>query len=192
MARPKSHTAEVRERLIARALEDVRAEGLGALVLRDLAQRADTSTRAVYSLFGSKEALQLAVLTEVFTAFGDDQRLVPQTDDPAEDIAGLGARYVQWALDHPRLYEAMFGESLTAMQPSPELDAARERAFSGLFEAVRRAIASGHFRPADEATVAASLWAQVHGLTSLMIAGQLPQGADPASAALAAIRGWSA
>ncbi len=190
MARPKTHTPEVRERLVARALEVARDEGIGALALRSLAESAGTSTTAVYALFGSKDALQAAVLAIAFNDFATSQEAVPRTDDPVMDIAGTGATYVQWALDHPRLYEAMFGETVSRIASTPELDEARARAFAPVRDGVRRAQASGAFRPADEATVATSLWATVHGLASLMIAGQLPPDADPATAALATIEGW--
>lgn len=192
MARPKTHTPEVRERLVARALEVARDEGIGALALRSLAESAGTSTTAVYALFGGKDALKAAVLASAFNDFAAAQEAIPATDDPVMDIAWTGASYIQWAVDHPRLYEAMFGETASRIASTPELDAAGARAFACVHDAVRRAQASGAFRPADEATVVTSLWAQVHGLASLMIAGLLPAGADPAVAAFATIDGWRA
>lgn len=190
MARPKTHTAELGERLMTCALDAVAQDGLGSLALRTIAERAGTSTTAVYALFGNKEGMQRAVLERAFGEFADDQELVEETDDPLTDMAGLGARYVQWAIDHPRLYEAMFGEMLAGMTPSAELGLARLRAVARISGAVQRALDSGAFRTADPATVTASLWAQVHGLALLIIAGQLPEGADPAIAAMATIEGW--
>lgn len=172
------------------ALEAAARDGIGSLPLRSIAERAETSTTAVYALFGNKEGMQRAVLTRAFGEFADDQELVEVTGDPVIEIAGLGARYVQWAIGHPRLYEAMFGEMLAGIAPSAELSQARVRAVARISEAVQRALDSGAFRTADPATITASLWAQVHGLALLMIAGQLPEGADPATAALATIEGW--
>lgn len=192
MARPRTHTLELRETIMARALSIVAEHGVAALALRDVAERAGTSTAAVYSLFGSKEALHDAVLISAFTAFAEEQESDPPTDDPVTDIAGYGARYVQWALDHPRLYEAMFTDAAAGLRPSPELDAARARAISRVSDAVHRALAVGAFRPADEATVVTSLWAQVHGISVLMNAGQIPPEVDVATAAWAAVEGWLA
>lgn len=192
MARPRTHTPDLRETIMACALATVEELGIAALALRDVAERAGTSTSAVYSLFGSKEALHDAVLISAFTAFADDQRSDAPSDDPVTDIAGLGARYIQWALDRPRLYEAMFTDAAAGLTPSPGLAAARARAIAGVSDAVRRALASGAFRPADEATVVASLWAQVHGLSVLINAGQLSTDVDVATAAWATIDGWLA
>jgi AcrR family transcriptional regulator len=192
MARPKTLTPEVGERLMACALDMVRDEGVGSLALRALAQRAQTSTTAVYALFGSKEALQRAVLVNAFGQFAAAQESAPVVDDPVTDIAGLGALYVQWALEHPRLYEAMYGDDLAGVAPSAELQAARTRSMARLTAAVHRGLTTGVFTPASETTIVTSLWAQVHGLASLMIAGHLPHDADPGAAAYAAIEGWRA
>lgn len=192
MARPRTHTIEVRDRLMSCALDVVREHGVGALALRALAETAGTSTTAVYALFGSKEALQRAVLVTAFERFAESQESIPVTDDPVHDIAGLGMVYVQWAIDHPRLYEAMFGTALAGIAPSEELETARQRAIARVSDGVQRALDSGAFRPSDPATVVASLWAQVHGLAVLMIAGILPEGAEPGAAAFAAVEGWRA
>lgn len=174
------------------ALQTVSEVGISGLALRPLAERSATSTTAVYALFGSKEALQHAVLQRGFEDFAAHQAQVPVTDDPITDLAGLGARYVEWALDHPRLYEAMFGRRIAGLTPSAELLEAGARGMDGVTDAVRRAVAAGAFRPGDVATIVTSLWSQVHGLASLMIADHLLEGADPVAAALATIDGWRA
>lgn len=192
MARPRTHTPELRQRLIDAAVDAVAQGGIGALALRELAEQTGTSTSAVYAFFGSKEALQCAVLERAMEGFGAAQEAVPVTDDPVLDAAWLGAAYVGWAMENPRLYGAMFGDAITGIEPTPELEAARERAMSHIIDAVRRAQAAGAFRPEAEATVVASLWAQVHGLVTLHIGGHLSDDADPAVAALATIEGWRA
>ncbi|GAB10044.1 putative TetR family transcriptional regulator [Gordonia araii NBRC 100433] len=190
MARPRTHTAELREQIMGCALDAVAEHGVKALVLRDIADCAGTSTTAVYSLFGNKEELHRSVLIRAFTDFATAQESEPPSDSPVDDIAGLGMRYVQWALDHPRLYEAMFTDSAAGLAPSSELDEARARAIAAVSDAVGRALETGAFRPADQATIVVSLWAQVHGLAVLMIAGQLPDEADIATAAWAVVAGW--
>ena len=62
MARPRSHTEGVRVRLLDEAVRMVAADGIGALSVREVARAADTSTTAVYSLFGNKEGLSRAIL----------------------------------------------------------------------------------------------------------------------------------
>ncbi|GAA1479754.1 TetR/AcrR family transcriptional regulator [Gordonia sinesedis] len=168
----------------------VTTEGIAGLSVRRIAQAAQTSTTAVYSLFGGKEELQRGVIVRAFSSFAQSQESIPATDDPVTDAAGLGVMYLQWALDNPRLYQVMFGQELAGVAPSAEVDQASARAIAPLTDAVRRAIDTGAFRAEHPATIVASLWSTVHGLTELLLTGRLPDGADPAKAAMATLDGW--
>ncbi len=190
MARPRVHTDELRETLLTRTAEAVAGRGAAAVSLRDVAAAAGTSTTAIYSLFGNKEALLQAVLVRAFEQFAQAQETVPVTDDPVADILGLGATYVGWALEHPAWYSVMFGGPLVGITCLPEADAVSARSMAPLHSAVERGLAAGVLRSAAPETIAISLWAQVHGLSTLALAGHLPPGADLAAAALADVEGW--
>lgn len=190
MARPRIHTDALRDELLGVSLAMVEDAGITALPVRDVAARAGTSTTAVYSLFGGKVGLQRAVILRACDDFASAQAGAGVTDDPARDIAELGVVYVQWALDHPRLYEVIFGQAVVGLEPTPEIERAAARAMAPLTDAVGRAVAAGQFRAAPVEVVAASLWAQVHGIASLLLAGRLDPDLDLASAAAAVIDGW--
>ncbi|ROZ88649.1 TetR/AcrR family transcriptional regulator [Gordonia sp. OPL2] len=189
VARPKVHTDELSERLLEEAVHIVGERGVSALSVRDVARAAGTSTSAVYSLFGNKEGLIRGVLVAAFDSFAAAQEADP-SEDVAANLSGLGVRYVAWALEHPRLYELMFGETLAGIASSQETEAASARAIAPLRQGVRSAIESGLFRRADVDTIVASLWSQVHGMAMLLSSGRFPAGADPVAAATAVIDGW--
>lgn len=190
MARPRIHTDALREALLEIGLAMVEDAGITALPVREVAVRAGTSTTAVYALFGGKTELQQAVVLRACAEFAAAQAAAAVTDDPARDIAELGLVYVQWALDHPRLYEVMFGQAVAGLDPTPEIEVAAAEAMVPLRAAVGRAIDAGQFRAAPVEVVAASLWAQVHGIASLLLAGRLDPSLDLGSAAAAVIDGW--
>ncbi|MBR7191029.1 TetR/AcrR family transcriptional regulator [Gordonia sp. SCSIO 19800] len=190
MARPRSHTEDVRVRLLDEAVRMVAADGIGALSVREVARAADTSTTAVYSLFGNKEGLARAILVRAFDAFADAQRSAAAAATDPTALAELGVAYVGWALENPRLYELMFGDALVGVARTEETRAAATRAITPLREGVQAAITAGVFRDADTDTVVASLWAQVHGMAMLLLSGNYPDGADPVAAATAVIDGW--
>lgn len=179
------HNDELRARLLAEAVAAVESRGVGVLSVREIAHAAATSTTAVYSLFGNKEGLVRAVLVHAFDSFAAQQA-------GGDDLTALGTAYVAWALEHPRLYELMFTDALSNVEPTPESQAAAARAIAPLRDGVRQAIEAGFFRPADVDTVVASLWAQVHGMAMLLLANHFPTGADPVAAAMAVIDGWRA
>ncbi|PKZ63002.1 TetR/AcrR family transcriptional regulator [Gordonia terrae] len=190
VARPRSHTDDVRTRLLDEAVRVVAAHGVGALSVREVARAADTSTTAVYSLFGNKEGLSRAILVRAFDSFAGAQRSAVATAEGPMTLEGLGVAYVGWALENPRLYELMFSDALAGVERTDETRAAATRAITPLREGVQAAIGAGLLRAADTETVVASLWAQVHGMATLLLSGNYPAGADPVAAATAVIDGW--
>ncbi|TSD62584.1 TetR/AcrR family transcriptional regulator [Aeromicrobium piscarium] len=190
MARPVLHDDALRGRLLEVTAEVVDRVGPAALSLRSVAREADTSTTAIYALFGSKAQLLAALLNESFASFG-----AAQAEAAEEGLAALGVAYRRWALDHPARYRLMFGGALMMSEectPDPKLASA---SMAPLREAVERLQREGTFRPEDPATVAAVIWAQVHGMVSIELAGALPHEADAddlyAATLDATVRAWS-
>jgi len=80
----------------------------------------NTSTTAVYSLFGGKPGLLNAVYDEAFARFGERLGSVVPTGDPVTDLAALGQAYRASALAEPHFYQVMFGPLGGVMTPEPE------------------------------------------------------------------------
>jgi AcrR family transcriptional regulator len=62
--------------LLDAAKRMIESGGIGALTLREVARRADTTTRAVYSVFGSKEALLGALGARSFELLTEGLRAI--------------------------------------------------------------------------------------------------------------------
>ncbi|OUZ07670.1 TetR family transcriptional regulator [Aeromicrobium sp. PE09-221] len=190
MARPVLHDETLRGRLLEVTAELVDQVGPAALSLRSVAREAGTSTTAIYALFGSKAQLLTALLNESFASFG-----AAQAAAAGDGLVALGVAYRRWALDHPARYRLMFGGALMMSEecaPDPELASA---AMLPLRECVEQLQRDGTFRREEPTTVAAVIWAQVHGMVSIELAGALPHEADADtlySATLAAtLRAWT-
>ncbi|RCW40730.1 TetR family transcriptional regulator [Halopolyspora algeriensis] len=195
MPRPRIHDEALRERLLVLAGQELSDRGPDGLSLRTLARAADTSTRAIYSLFGGKTGLLHAVFDEAFARFGAHLDAVGKTDDPREDLIRLGRAYRASALADPYFYAIMFGSAASDLQPPPESQQHAARTFEPLQQIVERAIRQGVLRPEDPLRVATALWAVVHGLVSLELGGHLSQQlGDPAeffdTSMRAALTGW--
>lgn len=172
MARPKKYDAALRRSLIDRAAEAIASGGVAALSLREVATAAGTSTNAVYTIFGSKDDLVAAVAEEAARSFTSAQRAAGPTGDPLTDLAALGVAYRAWAQEHPALYAVMFGGRV-----GKDSDSAGDESMAPLLEAVDRARAAGVLRhDVDPMLIATSVWAGIHGLVSLEIAGHLAAG----------------
>ena len=194
MARPRTHDEALRLKLLDRAGELIAADGPKALSLRKLAADAGTSTTAVYSLFGSKPDLVNALYTEGFRRFGLRMAGTKLTGDPVDDLVALGTAYRASALADPHLYGIMFTKSVPGFEPNSDAGQRARATMEPLLEIIRAAIAAGVFADVPPETIAVGCWAFVHGLVSLELSGNLPDGLDVAGSAEIALRanasGW--
>jgi AcrR family transcriptional regulator len=166
------------ERLVAEG-------GPGAFSVRAVADEVGTTTRAVYSLFGSKEDLLVDALAQgafEFLADGIDELV--ETDDPVADAVELGvAVFRALVLEHPALYRIAFQRIVPGFRAGPEVTEARERAFAGLLAKVQRLEDAGLLSPAKSVRQAAIEFnAMLEGLANAELRGTtlsiLPAGSE--------------
>ncbi|MGH3721201.1 MAG: TetR/AcrR family transcriptional regulator [Pseudonocardiaceae bacterium] len=179
VARPKLHDDALRIRLLDAAGSLLTSEGPDALSLRRLAAAADTSTSAVYALFGGKPGILRELFTEAFTRLAAQLDTVAPSEDPLADLLALGRAYRASALADPHLYAVMFGSPVPGFEPTRQDYTHAEATFTPLLDTVRRALAAGLLADADANLIATALWATVHGLVSLELRGAMPAGAVP-------------
>src|SRR5229473_2885265 len=105
MGRPKEHDARTGMALLDAAEQIIEQEGFADLTVRRVAREVGTTTRAVYSVFGSKEALIIALGSRAFEWLATRLDSMAATDDPVADLveAGAGA-FRQLAVEHPCLF----------------------------------------------------------------------------------------
>jgi AcrR family transcriptional regulator len=174
VGRPRVHDETTRERLLEVAGNILRRDGPAALTVRRLANEADTSTSAIYTLFGSKDGVVRTMYRAGFdnlAAHQDDVGTAARMS-PVERVRRLAAAYRAAARARPHLYDVMFACPFPEFAPDDE-DQARALATLGrLHEAVDDAIAAGEL-VGDADVVTMGLWATVHGLAMLELAGSL-------------------
>src|SRR5258708_40257372 len=109
MARRRVHDEHTAEALLDAAERMIEADGPDALSLRRLAEQTQTTTRAVYSLFGSKDGLVVALAQRAFEMLGAGIRALPATEDPAADLVKAGVVvFRRFAVHHPSLFRLAF------------------------------------------------------------------------------------
>ena len=122
MGRPKEHDDQTRAALRAATETIVTQSGIGAFSVRAVAREVGTTTRAVYSLFGSKEGLLVDALAQnafEFLADGIDE--LPETDDPVADLVAVGVPvFRSLVLEHPALYRIAFQRIAPNFPPDPK------------------------------------------------------------------------
>ena len=109
MGRPKEHDETTRAALLRAAEQLLAEDGAEALSVRRVSEVAGTSTRAVYSLFGSKEGLRSALYQAAFRQLRQRLLALPETSDPAADLVRAGIDgFRAHALAHPELFRLAF------------------------------------------------------------------------------------
>jgi AcrR family transcriptional regulator len=98
----------------------VRAEGLGALSLRDLARRVGMQAPSLYSYFDSKHAIYDAMFAQGAQQFLDLERAVPTTGDALRDLQTGSRLFVTFCTEDPARYQLMFQRPIPGFEPSPE------------------------------------------------------------------------
>jgi AcrR family transcriptional regulator len=172
--RPRIHDETTRIELIEAAARLLAAEGPSALSTRRIAQQVGTSTTAIYSLLGSKEQVIRAVYLEGFQRLADRQNAMARTDDPVADLGALGMVYFENGLANPHLYDVMFHRTLPEFTPQDDDVAFALSTLQDVVDLAQRCIDSGIYT-GDAASIATEVWALVHGVTSLAIAGMIDE-----------------
>jgi AcrR family transcriptional regulator len=201
MGRPKEHDEHTRAALRAAAERLVADGGVAAFSVRAVADQAGTTTRAVYSLFESKDGLLVDALaqgafdylTEGIDALGD-------TDDPVADLIAVGVRVFRGLVcEHPALYRIAFQRIVPGFRAGPEVTAARQQAWARLTAKIQRLKDAGLLDHRPVAEAAMEFNAMLEGLANAELRGRalslLPEGAEEEawrSALATLIRGFGA
>jgi len=170
--------------------------GLGALSVRRVAGEVGTTTRAVYSLFGSKDGLVVALGVRAFDLLRAAIDALPATDDPAGDLVKAGVVVFRgFVLQHPALFRLGVQHVAVPSELAQGFHSAAEHALNGLQSRIARLADGG--RPGARSTSDASceFHALCEGLATLELRAALPP--DRAKriwrdALAALVTGWGA
>ena len=174
MGRPREHDEATRAALLEATERLVARGGAAALSVRAVAREAGTTTRAVYSLFGSRDGLLVeAIARQAFEFLYTENAKLEETDDPAADLVAIGVRvYRRLVLEHPGLYRIAFQRVVPGLTAGPELAAARQRAWYQLLEKVARLETAGLLGiSVEEAAIAFN--AMLEGLANAQLRGNV-------------------
>jgi AcrR family transcriptional regulator len=117
VGRHREHDETTAEALLDVAERTIAEHGVDALSLRKVAADAGTTTRAIYTLFESKNGLVAALGVRAFTLLQGDIETFPATDEPSRDLVEVALIFRRFALDHPALFSIAFHRGDPAIWP---------------------------------------------------------------------------
>jgi AcrR family transcriptional regulator len=177
MGRPKTHDQRQAAALLDAAEELVDSGGLEALSVRAVAERCSTTTRAVYSLFGSKAGLVAALGARMFELLGAGVDALPKTDRPAADLveAGVGV-FRQLAITRPALFQIGVQQTSVDVAVTSKIRPVARSAFQILESRFQRLHDDGQLPDRAINEAATQFHALCEGLATVEQRGMIPPG----------------
>ena len=171
------HHGDLHQEILRAASVLLEDNNIGSLSLRAVAKKVGVSHTAPYRHFKDKESLLAGI-----TGLGYDElarelieAVAAYPDDPAAQLQEAGHRYVKLALQCPQCTQLMFSGILPCDDTYPELRASGDSAFNRLKGIIEQGQSRGVFKQGDVELLAVSAWSGIHGLTMLLIGGNLPE-----------------
>jgi AcrR family transcriptional regulator len=164
--------AALRQEILAAARELFAQEGYEQVSMRRIAEKIDYSPTTLYLHFQDKAELLFHVCEETFAKLvAKGEKIRAEKGDPLTKLKRIGRDYIEFGLKHPGHYKVTF---MVQHEPG-SLDEHYEhsmghRMFALLESSVAECMERGAFRRVDLRLASQTLWAGVHGITSLLIA----------------------
>lgn len=167
------HHGNLAAALLSAGLDMLERRGANADIgLREIAREVGVSPAAVYRHYPSKEALLTALAIDGFRRLTEAQ-MEPISGKIVTPVrfADMGRAYVRFAVKHPSLFRLMFSDQVDATRDAALMFAV-EQLTGNIEDAVAR-LAGPRFSSAMRRKAALRAWSLMHGLSMLLIDGQM-------------------
>ncbi len=163
----------LRQEILDAASELFVRDGYENVSMRRIANKIEYSPTTIYIYFKDKGELLEQVCKETFARLVQRlSKIMEQPGDPVERLKRGLVAYIEFGLQNPHHYRATF------MMPLPEgfdheklhkEDSPGMQAFAFLTRGVTECIKAGKMPAMDVGLASQTLWAGIHGITSLLI-----------------------
>ncbi len=182
-SRTNYHHGNLEMALIAAATEMIRESGVEHISLRAVAAQVGVSPSAAYHYFPDKDALISGVGLALFDLLADRQEVAmaafPGNGEKAvrARFRALGRAYFEWGNTESNLFRLMFGVFCALDQEQTVAARDESRAWKLLQGSLDQLANVGAINSAVRPYGEILAWSAVHGATSLIIEGHLPEAA---------------
>src|SRR5262245_39430791 len=137
MPKPAYHHGDLKNALIAAGIEILSEEGIHALSLRKVAQRAGVSHAAPYAHYDDKQALIAAISTEGYRRLYETLRAIVErhAGAPLRQLFEAAWAYVQFAQQDPGHFKITFSGAVEQQKQYPAFVEMSQRSF-GILEQI--------------------------------------------------------
>jgi AcrR family transcriptional regulator len=161
----------LREEILEASKELLIKEGFSKMSMRRIAEKADVSATSIYLYFRNKDDLLLALIEEsIENLKASLMEVVDASKGFLMQLEDMAHAYIEYALNHPQEYEIIYMVRPEEMPKYPRDKFMNVR--SG-YELLADIIRQGHDQEqidVEDALINAyTLWAQLHGVVSVIL-----------------------
>ena len=170
---------ELRQRIQEAATELFVLDGYQNVSIRKIADRIEYAPSTIYLYFKDKEELVHSICNDMFAELSEILIGIRLQDlAPQQKMAKCLRAYIEFGLAHPNHYVVTFcTPELQYMHQQPKADheaimSAGLECFDLLRQGLQEALNSDSIRAINIEVTSQTVWAQIHGLTSLLVSMQ--------------------
>jgi AcrR family transcriptional regulator len=161
------------EKILRAALKLFEQEGADAVSMRRVADAVGITPMAIYRHFPNREALLKKISDDSFNTIAMEWENNADHPDVMQRLYKPLENYLDYALQHPHLFDHAFSVRRDDARRFPEDFRNRESpTLNVIADALTEGMRQGVLRQDDPWDLAMTLWAHVHGLVALYRAGR--------------------
>jgi AcrR family transcriptional regulator len=158
--RAERHEA-TRAEILAAAWELVRAEGLAALTLRDLAAKVGMRPPSLYSYFASKNAIYDAMFLQGNLELLRRCESAPELGKPVDTLRWCARTFVEFGIEDPARAQLLFLRTIPGFEPSAETYAVAKQVLALSTAQLERIGIPARFMDLWTGVVSGLMWQQI-------------------------------
>lgn len=160
----------LRQEIMDAAREMFVAEGYQSVSMRKIADKIGYSATTIYLYFNDKNDLVHQICEQTFARLAQNIKSIQQlSDNPLEKLRSGLREYVHFGLKHPSQYEIIFIAPLPKNLGLQFEQTNGEIAFNTLRSVINECSSANLLKSKDIELISQTLWAGIHGITSLLI-----------------------
>jgi len=165
----------LREEILDVSKELLLKHGFSKISMRKIAKKADVTATSIYLHFTNKDDLLLALVEESIANLNKVLRnALNETASPIDQLESLADAYVGYALENPQEYEIIY---MVRPEEMPKYPKEKFQLVREIYELLAGIIERGKernlFDVEDPLVSAYTLWAQIHGVVSVILGKRL-------------------
>ena len=171
--RKERQKENLRQEILDAASKMFASEGYANVSMRKIAAKIEYSPTTIYLYFKDKNDLLNQICEDTFGKLYEKVSAIrEESGNPLECLRKGTRAYIEFGLEHPNHYEVTFitpimeylGEKIHPYEGSMG-----QRAFDFLRLQIAECVAQGYLKKGDVDVMSQTMWAAMHGLTSILI-----------------------